>query len=37
MNERFHELKFKTLSKNWEKYLSHWGKWNFEPIGNSTY
>ena len=32
-------LNFKHLSMkmNWEKWISHWGKWNFEPIGNSKH
>ena len=34
MNEIFHYLKFNSLSKNWEKYVFHWEKWNFEHIWN---
>ena len=22
---------------NWEKYVFHWEKWNFEPTGNSAH
>ena len=22
---------------SWEKYVCHWEKWNFEPIGNLTH
>ena len=34
MNEIFYYFKFQNLSKNWEKYISNWEKWNFESIGN---
>ena len=27
----------KSLSMNWEKYVFHWKKWNFEPIMNSAH
>ena len=27
-------LKFKNLSKNWEKYFFHWEELHFEHIGN---
>ena len=37
MNEIFHYLKFKNLSKNLEKYILDRIKWNFEPIGNSAH
>ena len=36
MNEIIHYLKFKNLSKNWEKYFL-WGKCNFEHIANSAH
>ena len=28
---------FKNLSMNWEKYIFHWEKWDFEPIMNSAH
>ena len=28
---------FKIFSMNWEKYIFHWEKWDFEPIMNSAY
>ena len=28
---------FKNLSMNWEKYIFHWEKWDFEPVMNSVY
>ena len=28
---------FKNLSINWEKYVSHFDKWNFELIGYSAH
>ena len=37
MNDIFHCLKFKDLSKNWEKYIFHWEKWNLEHFGKSLY
>ena len=37
MNEIFHYLKFKNLSKNCENYVPHCEKWNFEPIGNPAH
>ena len=27
---------FKNLSMNWEKYILHWEKWDFEPIMDSA-
>ena len=37
MNGIFLYLKFKNLSKNWEKYIFHLEKWYFEPTGNSLH
>ena len=37
MNEIIHYLKFKNLSKNWEKYFLQWEIYNFEHIGNSVH
>ena len=37
MNEIFHYLKFKNLSKNCENYVPKCEKWNFEPIGNPAH
>ena len=37
MNEIFQYLKFKNLTKNWEKYVLHWKKLYFEHIGNSVH
>ena len=34
MIEILHYLRFKNLSKNWEKYVLNWEKWNFEQIGH---
>ena len=28
---------FKNLSMNWEKYIFHWEKWDFESIMNSAH
>ena len=28
---------FQNLSMNWENYVFHWKKWNFEPITNSVH
>ena len=30
-------LDFKNLSVNWDKYVFHEEKWNFEPIANSAH
>ena len=32
MNVIFHYLEFNNLSKNWERYVFHWEKLNFEHI-----
>ena len=37
MNEMFHYILFKNLSKGWEKYVFRWKKLNFEHIGNSAH
>ena len=37
MNEIFQYLKFKNLSKNWEKCVFHWEELNFEHTGNSVH
>ena len=44
MNDIFHYLKFKDLSKDWEKFIFHWEKFvfhwqkrNLEHIGKSLY
>ena len=34
MNEIIHYFRFKNSSKNWEMYVFHWEKCNFERIGN---
>ena len=37
MNEAIYKLKFKNLTKNWERYVFHWEKCNFEHIANSVH
>ena len=37
MNEIIRYLKFKNLSKNWEKYVFQWKKCNFKQIDNSVH